>query len=86
MNEVVYIEKNLKDNAYVKFHYSQAVKEATIKITQKTCVNKKFKTSFSYSVDVSLDIFEKVINYFLFKKEIDKKQIIDFVERLLNEE
>lgn len=84
MNEMVFVEKELKENAFLRMHYSKVVKEADIKITQKTCMNHKFKTLFQYKLIVPYELFQKVLREFIFKENVDKKDIIDFVESRIN--
>ena len=75
MSNCIILEKHLTDNSVASFHYSQAVNEASVKITQRGKVNGKLKIIFTFKIDMEFDKFKALLEDILFK-EIDKEYIL----------
>ena len=75
MSNCIILEKHLTDNSVASFHYSQAVNEASVKITQRGKVNGKLKIIFTFKIDMEFDKFKPLLEDILFK-EIDKEYIL----------
>ena len=75
MSNCIILEKHLTDNSVASFHYSQAVNEASVKITQRGKVNGKLKIIFTFKIDMEFDKFKTLLEDILFK-EIDKEYIL----------
>ena len=75
MSNCIILEKHLTDNSVASFHYSQAVNEASVKITQRGKINGKLKIIFTFKIDMEFDKFKALLEDILFK-EIDKEYIL----------
>lgn len=74
------IEKYLNDNERIVLHYSEYVNEATIKIFRKSKPNLKFKSHTSYKAEITYDLLRELAEKYVFQKNPELKEIIDFVE------
>lgn len=74
------IEKYLNDNERMVLHYSEYVNEATIKIFRKSKPNIKFKSHTSYKAEITYDLLRELAEKYVFQKNPELKEIIDFVE------
>lgn len=83
--DVIVIEKHLNYNERLVLHYSEFVQEATIKIFRKSKPNVKFKTHTSYKAEITYDFFKEIVDKYVFVKNPDLQEIIDFVEKWLQQ-
>lgn len=77
------IEKYLNDNERMVLHYSEYVKEATIKIFRKSKPNIKFKTHTTYKAQITYELLKELAEKYVFVKNPNLKEIVDFVEEKL---
>ena len=77
------IEKYLTDNERMVLHYSEYVNEATIKIFRKSKPNLKFKSHSTYKAVITYDLLKELAEKYIFVKNPDLKEIINFVEEKL---
>ncbi len=86
MNKHCYtIEKLFNDDTRLIIRYSEWVKSGDIKVLRKGKPNLKWKFEERIQADVNLEFIKKFVFEFLFKDNFDQKELLDFMNKNLEE-
>lgn len=82
-SDVVVIEKWIDNNSRLTIHYSECIKETTIKILRKSAPNVKWNINTTYKAKINYELLKTITQKFVFIPHPNVDEIIDYVEQQL---